>query len=89
VRTPVPVAGKASSPITRKDPQAAPVGAARSEVAELEDQLARDREAIKKLLSKGAGERGAWLRDPELRELSERLPRLQAEIKALRRDDEP
>jgi hypothetical protein len=69
--------------------QAAPRPAARSELAELERQLARDREAIKKLLSKDAGEEGAWLRDPELRELSERLPRLQAEIEALRRDDEP
>lgn len=59
------------------------------QLAELEAQLARDREALKRLVGGDRVEGNEWLQDPELRELARRLPQLQAEIDALRREEQP
>jgi hypothetical protein len=69
--------------------EAAPPRGREDQVAELEARLARDREALKALLGGSSGEGDEWLRDPELRELARRLPQLQAEIEALRREEQP
>ena len=53
-------------------------------IEKLEAEIARDRERIKQLISQGRWGGDELLTDPELRELAERLPRLQAELDALR-----
>jgi hypothetical protein len=60
-----------------------------AEVRELESQIARDREVMKSLIS-GAGTDGTDIAsDPRFREISERLPRLQSELDALREEGAP
>jgi hypothetical protein len=53
---------------------------------ELGERIQRDREALKEIISRGAqGEPGLG-QDPRLREIAERLPRLQAEYRELQRE---
>jgi hypothetical protein len=54
-----------------------------SRIAELEDEIAQDREILKELLTTN-GDNGDWLHDPKLREVAERLARLQRELNAAR-----
>jgi hypothetical protein len=64
-----------------------PAAARDQRIRELEARVAADQEALKRLIAdpdSAAGLRGS----PELREISERLPRLQAELQALRAQDE-
>jgi hypothetical protein len=56
----------------------------RARRAELEEQIAADQEALKRLISQASTEGGAPLRESqELREIARRLPVLQAELRAL------
>jgi hypothetical protein len=64
------------------DPRAA-------EMAELEAQIARDRETLRELISTPRWDSAELANDPQIRELAERLPRLQAELEALRREPAP
>jgi hypothetical protein len=57
-------------------------------IRELETQIARDREALKQIITQSAGGAAA-ADDPRLREIAERLPRLQAELEALRNETRP
>jgi hypothetical protein len=52
-------------------------------------QLESDREFLRKLISRDAPAGFERSQDPRLREIAERLPRLQAEIEALENEPEP
>jgi hypothetical protein len=56
-------------------------------IAALEAEIARDEEALKDLLSQAPAESGAAIADqPEFREIAKRLPKLQADLRALREE---
>ena len=64
------------------------VSAGSSRVAELEAQITQDKEALKTLISQRSA--GTDLASSaELREIAERLPRMQSELKALRGQPTP
>jgi Spy/CpxP family protein refolding chaperone len=54
------------------------------EIAELEGQLERDREVLRQLISTPRWDSAELAADPRVREIAERMPRLQAELAALR-----
>ncbi|HXZ85395.1 MAG TPA: hypothetical protein VEI82_07895 [Myxococcota bacterium] len=54
------------------------------EIAELEGKIERDRETLRELISTPRFDSAALASDPRVREIAERLPRLQAELAALR-----
>ncbi len=56
------------------------------EMAELEEQILRDRETLKDLISRQGLDSAEFTADPRVREIAQRLPRLQAELEALRRE---
>jgi hypothetical protein len=58
-------------------------------IRELEIQIARDRETLKQMISETAPGGPNPAEDPRLREIAARLPRLQAELEALRRESRP
>ena len=64
-------------------PIAAEPPAEGTRIAELEAKIARDRDLLKQLLTSD-GNDGAWLRDPRLRDVAERLSRLQRELDSAR-----
>ena len=64
------------------DPEAGPGG-------QIREQLESDREFLRKLISRDAPAGFERSQDPRLREIAERLPRLQAEIEALENEPEP
>jgi hypothetical protein len=66
-----------------------PPSAAADEISELEAQIRRDREALKDLVSRQGLASAEFTNDPRVREIAERLPRLQAELEALRREAAP
>lgn len=70
-------------PEPEDDPGSAPTDGG---VRELQDQIARDRATLVELISEGSGVDLAS--DPRVREIAERLPRLQAELDALQREAE-
>jgi hypothetical protein len=59
------------------------------QIAELEAQIARDRETLKGLISETPLHGQDVSSDPRVREIAERLPRLQSELQALRAEPEP
>lgn len=63
--------------ISPDDPRAA-------EVAELEARIAADREHLRQMISTKRWDSAELASDPSIREIAERLPRLQAELAALR-----
>jgi len=66
---------------------AAPAPAAKQPadpVAQLESLIARDKETLKDLISLGRPTGEDLAANPRLREIAERLPRLQAQLRALR-----
>ena len=77
-------------------PGAPPVQAARvhaedpraQEIAQLEGQLERDREVLRQLISTRSWDSTELAADPRVREIAERMPRLQAELAALRTEAE-
>ncbi len=56
------------------------------EIAQLEGQLERDRETLRQLISTPRWDSAELAADPRVREIAERMPRLQAELAALRTD---
>ena len=58
-------------------------------ISELEKLIARDKEVIKDLISHGRPSGEDLLANPQLREIAERLPRLQSELRALRGETWP
>ena len=67
----------AAAEIPAGDPRAA-------EVAELEARIAADREQLRRMISTKRWDSAELASSPEIREIAERLPRLQAELAALR-----
>jgi hypothetical protein len=92
VAAPSEVTPAAAPPPAPLVPQAGPeTGAAekiadprQAEIAEIEAQIERDREVLRKLISMPRWDSSELASDPQVREISERLPRLQAELAALR-----
>jgi hypothetical protein len=75
--------GPPSTPaIDADDPRAA-------EVAQLEAQIAADRERLRQMISTKRWDSAELASDPSIREIAERLPRLQAELAALRAETVP
>ena len=75
--------GPATTPaLPAGDPRAA-------EVAELEAQIAADRERLRQMISTKRWDSAELAADPSIREIAERLPRLQAELAALRAETVP
>ena len=72
----------ATAPIPPEDPRAA-------EVAELEAQIASDRERLRQMISTKRWDSAELASDPGVREIAERLPRLQAQLAALRAETVP
>jgi len=64
------------------DPRAA-------EVAELEAKIAADREQLRQMISTKRWDSAELASDPNIREIAERLPRLQAQLAALRAETVP
>ncbi len=60
-----------------------------TEVAELEAQIATDRESLRQMISVRRWDSAELASDPGVREIAERLPRLQAELEALRAETVP
>jgi len=58
------------------------------EIAQLEGQLERDREVLRQLISTRTWDSAELAADPRVREIAERMPRLQAELAALRTEAE-
>ncbi len=56
-------------------------------IRELEEQIRNDREELKRLISEGKDQGLDIANDPRVREIAERLPRLEAELATLRRGD--
>jgi hypothetical protein len=54
------------------------------EIAQLEGQIERDREVLRQLISASRWDSAELAADPRVREIAERMPRLQAELAALR-----
>jgi hypothetical protein len=73
----------------RKAAGAGPSLVGTREIAELEAQIARDRETLKSLISESALHGRDVSDDPRVREISDRLPRLQSELEALRAEAAP
>ncbi len=70
-------------------PGSSHAGISARERAQLKAQIAQDRETLKQMIS-GDAKLGADLnQDPRLREISERLPRLQAELRERRAESSP
>lgn len=72
----------ATPPLSPDDPRGA-------EVAELEAKIAADREQLRQMISTKRWDSAELASDPNIREIAERLPRLQAELAALRAETVP
>jgi len=70
-------ASVAPEPRGPQDPRA-------EEIAQLEGQIERDREVLRQLISTPRWDSAELAADPRVREIAERMPRLQAELAALR-----
>ncbi len=79
-RTPLP----APPPVTTPE-----VDPREDEISELETLIARDKETIKDLISQRRPMGEDLVADPRLREIAERLPRLQSQLEALRGETSP
>lgn len=60
-----------------------------AEVASLEAQIATDRESLRQIISTKRWDSSELASDPQIREIAERLPRLQAQLAALRAEPVP
>lgn len=70
-------------------PALAPGDPRAAEVADLEARIATDRETLRQLISIKRWDSAELASDPSVREIAERLPRLQAELEALRAETVP
>lgn len=85
-----------TEPTAPRAPETPPVEAApppasprEAEIRQLEQQIATDREELLELISRQRAGGGELAADPRMREIAERLPRLQSELDALRGEREP
>jgi hypothetical protein len=83
-----PIAPAATPPVSEVAPSHSSVDPRSDEIAQLEGQIERDREALRQLISTPRWDSEELASDPRVREISERLPRLQAELAALRTEAE-
>lgn len=60
-----------------------------AQIADLQRQITRDRTTLRELIGQTGVPRTDIALDPRLREIAERLPRLQRELEALRREPTP
>jgi hypothetical protein len=78
-----------AAPLAAQEPDV-DVGAGQAaQIAEIERQIARDRTTLRELIGATGVPRADIALDPRLREIAERLPRLQRELEALRREPTP
>jgi hypothetical protein len=78
-----------AAPLAAQEPDV-DVGAGQAaQIAELERQIARDRTTLRELIGATGVPRADIALDPRLREIAERLPRLQRELESLRREPTP
>jgi hypothetical protein len=70
-------------------PALAPGDPRGAELADLEARIATDRETLRQLISTKRWDSAELASDPGVREIAERLPRLQAELEALRAETVP
>ncbi len=78
------------TPSPKPPPVSTPeVSAPPGEIAELEAQIAHDKELLKDILSQGHPSGQDLASNPRLREIAERLPRLQSELSELRGEPSP
>jgi len=90
---PVPAPAPAGAPGESAAPRAerAPIASIdprQQEIAQLEAAIERDREELRNLVSTPRWDASELASDPHVREIAERLPRLQAELAALRSEAE-
>ena len=70
-----------ATPLAPDDPR-------QQEIAQLEAAIERDREELRQMISTPRWDASELASDPHIREIAERLPRLQAELAALRSEAE-
>ena len=58
----------------------------KDEIADLEDRIEKDRETLRQLISTPRWDSAELASDPRVREIAARLPRMQAELAALRNE---
>ena len=81
---PTPTPSPEPPPVSTPEVSASPGG-----IAELEARIARDKESLKDILSQGRPSGQDLASNPRLREIAERLPRLQSELSELRGELSP
>lgn len=79
-----PAAAPAEAPSAPAEPEAADADPREAELAALERELTARREELKNLISESSFDSSQIAENPRLRELAELVPRLQAEVEALR-----
>jgi len=79
-----PAGQDSASPTEGEAPEAEP-----GPGGEIRGQLEQDREFLRRLISRDPRKGLERSQDPRLREIAERLPRLQAELEALENEPEP
>jgi hypothetical protein len=79
-------AAPAESEAQSGEPAASEADPRQAELAALERELAARREELKELISESSFDSSQVATNPRLRELAERVPRLQAEVEALRQE---
>src|SRR5262245_47517031 len=86
---PAPAAGpgESAAPPAERAPVAS-IDPRQQEIAQIEAAIERDREELRNLISTQRWDASELASDPHVREIAERLPRLQAELAALRSEAE-
>ena len=91
VAPPAPDAPQEPSPIVAPPAVRSPLAPGdprQQEIAQLEAAIERDREELRNMVSTPRWDASELASDPHVREIAERLPRLQAELAALRTEAE-
>ena len=82
-----PTAPTPPAPETAQLPEQSPeLTPERAEMLELEGKILRDRETLKTLISQPRSPGDVFASNPEVREIAQRLPRMQAQLEELRRE---
>ena len=90
-REAAPAPEASAAPAVAPPAERAPLAAGdprQQEIAQLEAAIERDREELRQLISTPRWDASELASDPHVREIAERLPRLQAELAALRTEAE-
>jgi len=81
---PATAPGESAAPPAERAPSASSIDPRDQEIAQLEAAIERDREELRNLISTPRWDASELASDAHVREIAERLPRLQAELAALR-----